>query len=63
MPPLAALAPGRSGTRCRSWTQSLAGSDESGLSYERAVALLGFTDASLLDEIVDAPPRAEASAW
>jgi DNA polymerase-3 subunit gamma/tau len=34
--------------------QLLAGSDESGLSYERAVSLLGFTDASLLDEIVDA---------
>ena len=34
--------------------QLLAGSDESGLSYERAVALLGFTDASLLDEIADA---------
>jgi DNA polymerase-3 subunit gamma/tau len=34
--------------------QLLAGSDESGLSYERAVALLGYTDASLLDEIVDA---------
>ena len=33
--------------------QLLAGSDESGLSYERAVSLLGFTDASLLDEIVD----------
>ena len=27
--------------------QLLAGSDESGLTYERAVALLGFTDASL----------------
>ncbi|MDQ2815839.1 MAG: DNA polymerase III subunit gamma and tau, partial [Actinomycetota bacterium] len=34
--------------------QLLAGSDESGLRYERAVALLGFTDASLLDEIADA---------
>src|SRR5208282_1744392 len=34
--------------------QLLAGSDESGLTYERAVALLGYTDASLLDEIVDA---------
>ena len=34
--------------------QLLAGSDESGLTYERAVALLGFTDAGLLDEIVDA---------
>jgi DNA polymerase III subunit gamma/tau len=34
--------------------QLLAGSDESGLSYERAVSLLGYTDASLLDEIADA---------
>jgi DNA polymerase III subunit gamma/tau len=34
--------------------QLLAGSDESGLRYERAVALLGFTDAGLLDEIADA---------
>ncbi|HET9081483.1 MAG TPA: DNA polymerase III subunit gamma and tau [Trebonia sp.] len=34
--------------------QLLAGSDESGIRYDRAVALLGYTDASLLDEIVDA---------
>jgi DNA polymerase-3 subunit gamma/tau len=34
--------------------QLLAGSDEAGIRYDRAVALLGFTDASLLDEIVDA---------
>ena len=34
--------------------QLLAGSDDSGIKYDRAVALLGFTDASLLDEIVDA---------
>jgi DNA polymerase-3 subunit gamma/tau len=34
--------------------QLMAGSDESGLSYQRAVALLGFTDASLLDEITEA---------
>ena len=34
--------------------QLLAGSDEAGIKYDRAVALLGFTDASLLDEIVDA---------
>ncbi|HTX28782.1 MAG TPA: DNA polymerase III subunit gamma and tau [Streptosporangiaceae bacterium] len=34
--------------------QLLAGSDETGLSYAKAVALLGYTDASLLDEIVDA---------
>jgi DNA polymerase III subunit gamma/tau len=34
--------------------QLLAGSDEAGIRYERAVSLLGYTDASLLDEIVDA---------
>ena len=34
--------------------QLLAGSDESGIRYDRAVALLGYTDASMLDEIVDA---------
>jgi len=34
--------------------QLVAGSDESGIKYDRAVALLGFTDASLLDEMVDA---------
>jgi DNA polymerase III subunit gamma/tau len=34
--------------------QLLAGSDEAGIRYDRAVALLGYTDASLLDEIVGA---------
>jgi len=34
--------------------QLLAGADESGLSYERAVSLLGYTDDGLLDEIVSA---------
>jgi DNA polymerase III subunit gamma/tau len=34
--------------------QLLAGSDAEGIRYDRAVALLGYTDASLLDEIVDA---------
>jgi DNA polymerase-3 subunit gamma/tau len=34
--------------------QLLAGSDESGIRYERAISLLGYTDASLLDEIVTA---------
>ncbi len=34
--------------------QLLAGSDESGLRYDRAVALLGYTDAVLLDEVTDA---------
>jgi DNA polymerase-3 subunit gamma/tau len=42
--------------------QLLAGSDESGLSYDRAVTLLGFTDASLLDEIVDAFAAADGAA-
>src|ERR1700730_1222078 len=34
--------------------QLLAGSDEAGIRLDRAFALLGFTDASLLDEMVDA---------
>lgn len=34
--------------------QLIAGSDESGLDYERAVALLGYTHASLLDDVVEA---------
>src|SRR5215813_4591925 len=42
--------------------QLLAGSDESGLSYERAVALLCFTDAGLLDEIADAFAAADGAA-
>ena len=42
--------------------QLLAGSDESGLSYERAVSLLGYTDASLLDETVDAFAAADGAA-
>ena len=42
--------------------QLLAGSDESGLTYDRAVSLLGFTDASLLDEIVDAFAASDGAA-
>ncbi|WP_225752836.1 DNA polymerase III subunit gamma and tau [Actinotalea sp. Marseille-Q4924] len=34
--------------------QLVAGADERGLDYERAVALLGFTHAALLDDAVDA---------
>jgi DNA polymerase-3 subunit gamma/tau len=34
--------------------QLLAGSDEGGLSYERAVSLLGYTDDGLLDEMATA---------
>jgi len=33
--------------------QLLAGAQETGLDYERAVALLGYTDAALLDDVVD----------
>jgi DNA polymerase-3 subunit gamma/tau len=34
--------------------QLLAGADEAGITYARAVSLLGYTDSSLLDEVVDA---------
>ncbi|MGH3301329.1 MAG: DNA polymerase III subunit gamma and tau, partial [Streptosporangiaceae bacterium] len=34
--------------------QLLAGSDEAGLRYDRAIALLGYTDDRLLDEVIDA---------
>ncbi|MFI0453983.1 DNA polymerase III subunit gamma and tau [Actinomadura sp. 6N118] len=34
--------------------QLLAGSDEAGITYARAVSLLGYTDSSLLDEVVAA---------
>ncbi|MFG1998333.1 DNA polymerase III subunit gamma and tau [Spirillospora sp. NPDC048911] len=34
--------------------QLLAGSDEAGITYARAVSLLGYTDSSLLDEVVGA---------
>ncbi|SEG82740.1 DNA polymerase-3 subunit gamma/tau [Thermomonospora echinospora] len=34
--------------------QLLAGADDTGITYARAVSLLGYTDASLLDEVVDA---------
>jgi DNA polymerase III subunit gamma/tau len=42
--------------------QLLAGSDAAGLTYDRAVSLLGFTDASLLDEIVDAFAASDGAA-
>jgi DNA polymerase III subunit gamma/tau len=34
--------------------QLIAGSDEGGLRYDRAIALLGYTDDALLDEVVEA---------
>jgi len=42
--------------------QLVAGSDEAGLTYERAIALLGYTDATLLDEITDAFAAADSAA-
>src|SRR6202042_1430559 len=42
--------------------QLLAGSDESGLTYERAVSLLGYTDESLLDEVADAFANEDGAA-
>ena len=42
--------------------QLVAGSDEAGLTYERAIALLGYTDATLLDEIADAFASADGAA-
>ncbi len=42
--------------------QLLAGSDSDGIRYDRAVALLGYTDASLLDEMVEAFAAADGAA-
>src|SRR5215831_17842072 len=42
--------------------QLLAGSDESGIRYDRAVSLLGYTDASLIDEIVDSFAAADGAS-
>jgi DNA polymerase III subunit gamma/tau len=42
--------------------QLLAGSDEFGLTYERAVALLGYTDDSLLDEVAGAFAAGDGAA-
>ncbi|WP_019631666.1 DNA polymerase III subunit gamma and tau [Actinomadura atramentaria] len=42
--------------------QLLAGSDENGITYARAVSLLGYTDAALLDEVVGAFARRDGAA-
>src|ERR1700729_973173 len=42
--------------------QLLAGSDEAGIRYDPAVSLLGYTDASLLDEIVGAFAAGDGAA-
>ncbi|HEV7935919.1 MAG TPA: DNA polymerase III subunit gamma and tau [Actinomadura sp.] len=42
--------------------QLLAGSDEAGITYARAVSLLGYTDSSLLDEVVGAFASGDGAA-
>jgi DNA polymerase-3 subunit gamma/tau len=42
--------------------QLIAGSGEAGLSYERAVALLGYTDDALLDEVAKAFAEGDGAA-
>ena len=42
--------------------QLMAGSDDSGLRYDRAIALLGYTDDALLDEIATAFAHADGAA-
>jgi DNA polymerase III subunit gamma/tau len=42
--------------------QLIAGSDEGGLRYDRAVALLGFTDDRLLDEVIEAFAAGDGAA-
>ncbi|WP_084101687.1 DNA polymerase III subunit gamma and tau [Demequina sp. NBRC 110051] len=42
--------------------QLIAGSDEGGVTYDRAIALLGFTDATLLDDAVDAIAAADGAS-
>ncbi len=42
--------------------QLIAGSDEDGLRYDRAVALLGYTDDALLDEVIEAFAAGDGAA-
>ncbi|MFC7342377.1 DNA polymerase III subunit gamma and tau [Saccharopolyspora griseoalba] len=42
--------------------QLLAGADDRGVTYERAVALLGVTDVALIDDMVDALAAGDAAA-
>jgi len=42
--------------------QLMAGSDDDGLRYDRAIALLGFTDDRLLDQIIEAFAAADGAA-
>ena len=42
--------------------QLIAGSGQDGVTYERAISLLGFTDATLLDDAVDALAAADGAS-
>jgi DNA polymerase III subunit gamma/tau len=42
--------------------QLIAGSDESGLRYDRAIALLGYSDDRLLDEVIEAFTAGDGAA-
>jgi DNA polymerase III subunit gamma/tau len=42
--------------------QLIAGADESGLHYDRAIALLGYTDDALLDEVAEALAATDGAA-
>jgi DNA polymerase III subunit gamma/tau len=42
--------------------QLIAGSDEGGLRYDRAIALLGYTDDRLLDEVIEAFAAGDGAA-
>jgi DNA polymerase-3 subunit gamma/tau len=42
--------------------QLIAGSDEGGLRYDRAISLLGFTDDRLLDEVIEAFAAGDGAA-
>ncbi|MDN4484456.1 DNA polymerase III subunit gamma and tau [Demequina lignilytica] len=42
--------------------QLMAGSDDSGVTYDRAISLLGFTDATMLDDAIDAIAAADGAS-
>ena len=62
--PLVVRAGGGSapGTRCRCSTSSSPGAGPEGVTYARAVALLGVTDAALIDEMCDALAAGDGAA-
>ena len=57
-----APAAARRATRCRSSTSCWPGPGPEGVTYARAVALLGVTDGALLDDMVDALAAGDAAA-